>query len=130
LHQGPDAWKVSTRFEALYDLPPEIAAALLPFLPKFQHAMLDLSQYDPAAEEEDPQMRIILNLMKLARERELVRFFEWLAQSVVFQLPDSLLGSLLLYALHADSELDSEQIYRSLTGNHNLRREPCPSPKN
>ncbi len=43
--------------------------------------------------------------MKLARERQLLRFFEWLAGFVADQIPDSLLGRMLLYALHADSDV-------------------------
>ena len=60
--------------------------------------------------------------MKLARERQLLEYFRWLAETLVEQLPDSLLGRLLLYALHADSELDAQQIYRSLTANPNLEK--------
>ncbi|MDZ4289238.1 MAG: Rpn family recombination-promoting nuclease/putative transposase, partial [Prosthecobacter sp.] len=35
LHQGPDKWSVSTDFQDLMDLPEEMAAELLPYLPKF-----------------------------------------------------------------------------------------------
>ena len=122
LHQGPDAWNVSTAFEDLFALPDEIAADLLPFLPKFQHALLDLSRCDPASEESDTQLRIVLHLMKLARERQLLGYFRWLAESLVEQIPESLLGRLLLYALHTDSELDAQQIYRSLTTNPELEK--------
>ncbi len=120
LHQGPDHWHVSTFFEDLFELPEEIAADLLPFLPKFHHALLDLSRSDPAVEENDTQLRIVLHLMKLARERQLLNYFRWLAETLVEQVPESLLGRLLLYALHADSELDVQQIYRSLTANPDL----------
>ena len=122
LHQGPDHWDVSTAFEDLFALPDDIAADLLPYLPKFQHALLDLSRCDPASEESDTQLRIILHLMKLARERQLLEYFRWLAESLVEQIPDSLLGRLLLYALHADSELDARQIYGSLKANPELEK--------
>ena len=122
LHQGPDHWNVSTAFEDLFALPDELAADLLPFLPKFHHALLDLSRSDPAGEESDTQLKIVLYLMKLARERQLLEYFRWLAESVAEQIPDNLLGRLLLYALHADSELDAQQIYRSLTANPNLEK--------
>jgi predicted transposase/invertase (TIGR01784 family) len=122
LHQGPDHWNVSTAFEDLFELPEELAADLLPFLPKFHHALLDLSRSDPAAEERDIQLRIVLHLMKLARERQLLEYFRWLAETLVDQVPDSLLGRLLLYALHADSELDARQIFRSLTTNPELEK--------
>ncbi len=122
LHQGPEHWNVSAAFEDLFDLPDEIALDLLPFLPKFHHALLDLSRSDPASEESDTQLRIVLHLMKLARERQLLEYFRWLAETLVEQVPDSLLGRLLLYALHADSELDAQQIYRSLTANPELEK--------
>ena len=32
LHLGPVPWNVSTSFEHLFDLPPEAAEALLPYL--------------------------------------------------------------------------------------------------
>ena len=34
LHQGPDAWNVSTAFEDLFELPEDLAPALQPFLPQ------------------------------------------------------------------------------------------------
>ena len=122
LHQGPDHWNVSTAFEDLFALPPEIAEDLLPFLPKFHHALLDLSRSDPASEESDQQLKIVLQLMKLARKQQLLEYFRWLAESVVDQIPDSLLGRMLLYALHADSELDAQQIYSKLSTNFELEQ--------
>jgi len=122
LHQGPDHWNVSTAFEDLFALPEEIAADLLPFIPKFNHALLDLTRCDPAAEESDEQLKIVLHLMKLARQRKLLEYFRWLAESLVGKFPDSLLGRLLLYALHVDSELDAQQIYRSLKPNPDLEK--------
>ena len=121
LHQGPETWNVSTAFEDLFDLPDELAADLLPFLPRFQHALLDLTQCDPATEEHDTRLRVVLQLMKLARERQLLQFFQWLAESLVEQLPDSFLGRLLLYALHSDSDLDVEQIFNKLSTNPELK---------
>ena len=122
LHQGPEQWNVSTKFEDLFELPDDLAVSLQPFLPKFDYALLDLSIYDPAQEEDHPQLRIILNLMKLAREQELLRFFEWLAETLSTSMPDTLLSRLLLYALHADSKLDAHEIYRSLNDNPELKQ--------
>ncbi|MEX1049559.1 MAG: Rpn family recombination-promoting nuclease/putative transposase [Akkermansiaceae bacterium] len=122
LHQGPENWNVSTAFEDLFDLPEELAADLLPFIPKFHHALLDLSRYDPDTGEDDIRQRVVLQLMKLARERQLLEFFQWLAKSIAGQIPDSLLGRLLLYALHADSELDAEQIFHRLSSNPELEQ--------
>ncbi|MFN0075701.1 MAG: Rpn family recombination-promoting nuclease/putative transposase [Prosthecobacter sp.] len=121
LHQGPEAWTVSTRFEDLFALPPQYAEALLPYLPKFRHALLDLSRFDPAQDEHDAQIRVVLQLMKLAREKRLMEFFAWLAADFIGSLPESLLRTSLLYALHADMNLDVEQIAHTLELNHELR---------
>jgi hypothetical protein len=122
LHQGPDAWHVSTAFEDLFELPEDLAPALRPFLPQFRHALLDLTRFDPASEEADTRLRVVLQLMKLARQKELLRFFKWLAGFSASELPDTLLGLMLLYALHADSDLDAEKIYHSLSNNPELEK--------
>lgn len=121
LHQGPDAWTVSTHFEDLLDLPEELAPALLPYLPKFTHALLDLSLFDPVREEQQAQMRVILQLMKLARQKQVLEFFEWLATLPDEVLPASLLRLSLMYALHVDSRLDVKKIYRTLEANPSLQ---------
>jgi len=121
-HQGPDSWKISTAFEDLFALPEEIAAVLLPFVPKFHHALLDLTSFDPATEGDDTRLVAVLQLMKLARQKELLRFFEWLAGYPADELPESLLGKMLLYALHADSDLDVETIYHTLSANPELEK--------
>ena len=122
LHQGPDAWNVSTAFEDLFELPEDLAPALRPFLPQFHHALLDLTRFDPAAEESDTRLRVVLQLMKLARQKELLRFFQWLAGFSARDLPDTLLGLMLLYALHTDSDLDAETIYHNLSSNPELEK--------
>ena len=121
-HQGPDAWNVSTAFEDLFEPPEEASAALLPFLPKFHHALLDLTRFDPTTGEDDARLRAVLQLMKLARRKELLRFFQWLAAYSASELPDNLLGLMLLYALHSDSDLDAKKIYHTLSTNPELER--------
>ncbi len=121
-HQGPVTWNLSTAFEDLFDLPTELAADLLPFLPKFHHALLDLTRFDPDTGEEDTRLRVVLQLMKLARQKELLRFFQWLAGFSAKDLPDNLLGLMLLYALHSDSDLDAETIYHTLSANPELEK--------
>jgi predicted transposase/invertase (TIGR01784 family) len=121
-HQGPDAWHISTAFEDLFELPEEMAADLLPFLPKFHHALLDLTRFDPATGENDTRLQIVLQLMKLARQKELLRFFQWLAGFSAKELPDNLLGLMLLYALHSDSDLDAKKIYHTLSSNPELEK--------
>ena len=122
LHQGPDTWNLSTAFEDLFELPEDLAPVLRPFLPQFHHALLDLTRFDPAAEEADTRLRVVLQLMKLARQKELLRFFQWLAGFSARELPDTLLGLMLLYALHADSDLDAEKIYHNLSSNPELEK--------
>lgn len=121
-HQGPESWNVSTAFEDLFVLPDDSAADLLPFLPKFHHALLDLTRFDPASQERDSRLCAVLQLMKLARQKELLRFFRWLAGRSATDLPDNLLGLMLLYALHSDSDLDARKIYHSLSANPELEK--------
>lgn len=121
-HQGPETWNVSTAFEDLFALPEEFAADLLPFLPKFSHALLDLTRFNPATDEGDTVLRVVLELMKLARQKELLRFFRWLAGFSAKDLPDNLLSLMLLYALHIDSDLDAKQIYHNLSPNPELEK--------
>jgi hypothetical protein len=70
LHQGPAEWQVSTGFASRFDLAPPLAALLQPYLPSFRHRLLDLSQADPSGEENDPTLRVVLQLMKVARQRK------------------------------------------------------------
>lgn len=109
-------------FEDLFELPEDLASVLRPFLPQFHHALLDLTRFDPAAEEADTRLRVVLQLMKLARQKELLRFFQWLAGFSARELPDTLLGLMLLYALHADSDLEAEKIYYNLSSNPELEK--------
>lgn len=121
-HQGPESWKTSTAFEDLFELTDKTREALLPYLPKFHHALLDLTRFDPATDEDDTQLRAVLQLMKLAREKELLRFFQWLSRYSAAELPNTLLGLILLYALHSDSDLDVEKIYHTLSSNPELEK--------
>ncbi len=120
-HQGPERWNVSTAFEDLFQLPEELAG-LLPFLPKFRHALLDLTRYDPEQDQDESQLRSVMQLMKLSRERQLARYFDWLVGTAAEALPEGLLKRILLYALHSDSDLDVEKIYHKLSPNPELRR--------
>ena len=118
LHQGPERWTVATAFEDLFELPPSLACGLAPYLPKFSHALLDLSQTEPATEETDATLRVVLSLMKLARARQLhADFFDWLGEQLrnaATRMPEGLLKNLLLYAFHTDADLDTERILDKL----------------
>ncbi|TDU66119.1 putative transposase/invertase (TIGR01784 family) [Prosthecobacter fusiformis] len=121
LHQGPDKWTVSTVFSDLFNLPEDLKAALCPFLPEFHHGLLDLTQFNPADEKDEGPLRIVLQLMKLARQKRLLDFFDWLAQEFVSQIADSLLRTSLVYAFNVDSSLDLEEIARRMESNRTLR---------
>lgn len=117
LHQGPERWTVSPEFADLFDLPPALRDVLLPCLPKFRHELFDLTQHDPASEEAHALMRVILNLMKAAREQRLMEFFEWLGKSdaaVVLVRDHELLRFCLVYAWNANADLDVEEVSRHL----------------
>jgi predicted transposase/invertase (TIGR01784 family) len=121
-HQGPDSWNVSPHFEKLLQLPEDSFQPLSPYVPKFQHVLLDLSRYDPSSEEKDQRLQVVLQLMKLARQKDLLTFFLWLAEFPAKLFPDSLLSLMLLYALHSDSELDAKAIYHTLSSNPELEK--------
>ena len=119
LHQGPERWTVSTCFEDLFDLPEDLREILLPYLPKFRHLLLDLSQYDPAGNEKDAVNRVVLELMRQLRQKHLVEFFLWLEKQTL--PPLDLLTASLLYAWHADSNLDLERIAGTLNDKSQLK---------
>lgn len=126
LHQGPDRWTVSTQFHDMFGLPPDLESLLGPFLPGFQHALLDLSQFDPMNEETRPQMQVILQMMKAAREKRLMEFFEWLGRGgaeITLLLKEDLFRRCLLYAVHIDINLDVESISHTLSASPKLKQE-------
>ena len=126
LHQGPDRWTVSTQFRDLFNLPKDLEGLLGAFLPTFEHALLDLTRFDPAKEEHHPQMQVILQLMKAAREKRLMEFFEWVARGGVevrLLLREDLFRRCLLYAVHIDINLDVEGIARTLSTFKELQTE-------
>jgi predicted transposase/invertase (TIGR01784 family) len=126
LHQGPDRWTPSTQFLDLFELPQDLEALLRPFLPDFQHALLDLTLFDPAKEEDQPQIKVILQLLKAAREKRLIEFFQWLSGGeveVTLLLREGFFRRCLLYAVHIDINLDVENISRSLSASPTLQHE-------
>jgi predicted transposase YdaD len=117
LHQGPDRWTVSPCFEELFELPEELAPLLLPYLPKFRHALLDLTQLDPDRDEDQDQMRLVLQLMKLARLKRLAEWLAWIAVEMArlgWAVPLPLVRLSYNYAIHSDEKIDLPDIARSL----------------
>jgi predicted transposase/invertase (TIGR01784 family) len=123
LHQGPDRWSPSPEFSDLFQLSEDMTEALRSFLPTFRHGLLDLTQFDPSKEEDQASLRIVLQLMKLARQKRLAEFFEWLAKEFVSQISESLLRTSLVYAFNVDSSLDLEEISRRMEDNRTLRNQ-------
>ena len=123
LNQGPDRWTVSQRFEDMFQMTESEAAVFSDYVPKFRHALLDLTQFDPDQSEDDPQIQVALLLMKLAREMKLLQFFKWLSAlcNGRVELPDLLLRKFLMYALNVDNDLDVEGIAHTLESNSNLK---------
>ena len=109
LHQGPDRWHVSTRFEDLFDLPSPLADLCAPYLPKYEHLLLDLTQYEPASEEKHEINRLLLECMKQARAKKVLEFLLWMTT----QRPrtvDDLVRLCMLYLWNTDRGLDPEAI--------------------
>ena len=123
LHQGPDRWSVSPQFADLFAVPTGLGEALGPFLPHFSHGLLDLSTVNPDVPDAPVEIKVVLQLMKMAREQRLLEFFSWLAaiQEIADILPEWLLRMALLYALHNEVNLDVEKIGRNLTANPKLK---------
>lgn len=121
LHQGPERWTVPLNFRDLLTVAPPLAGAMRRFLPSFEYGLLDLSQCNPATEEADATLRVVLQLMKVARQqRRMLEFFEWLAGHLP-PLPEALLHLTLLYALHHDGDLDVGKIADTLKRNPALK---------
>ena len=120
-HQGPERWTPSTYFEDLFALPPKIAGALLPFLPKFSHALLDLSQFDPSQAGADQKLKAVLTLAKYAREKRLT---EYILGLILQEVGDrELRRKMLLYGLHVEPGLDVEKTARTIEINQELKEE-------
>jgi hypothetical protein len=81
-----------------------------------------LKRCDPTAEESDPALRFVLQLMKLARERErILEFWEQTAREGC-RVPEALLFVCLTYTLHVDASLDVEDLTHRLRHNPELQR--------
>lgn len=110
----------------MFELPKDLEELLRPFLPDFQHGLLDLTRFDPAKEEHQPQIKVILQLLKAARQKRLIEFFQWLGGGeveVTLLLQNDLFRRCLLYAVHIDINLDVESISRTLSSSPQLQNE-------
>lgn len=126
LHQGPEGWNVSVHFNDLFRPPAQISASMLSYIPKFQHALLDLSKADPMHEEENVRVRMILELMKRVRQkpeaRKLLEFFAELAELLLEEpQPGHLIQRMLTYVWTVDDTLDVEAVARTVETNSELK---------
>ena len=118
LHQGPGAWKAPVAFEALFEIPPALGELLLPHVPKFRYALLDLTKANPALTVKSPAVRLALTLMKMVRQKRVKEFFDWVLKehrAAPSAVPNSLLRTSIWYALHSAPYLDVEAVTRKLT---------------
>ena len=124
LHQGPERWTVSPCFEDMFDLPEAQASVLLPYLPKFRHLLLDLTQRDPDKDEMHDSLRLVFQLMKLARQKKLADFLLWIAEEMArpgWEVEEALVLMSYLYAMSVDATIDEKQIAHSLEQKPNLK---------
>lgn len=126
IHQGPERWTVSPRFHEMFDLPADLAPHMLRYLPSFEHEVFDLTQHDPAGEETHVQLRVALQLMKLAREMRLPDFLHWLDGQrfrISEEFPQGFIEMCLLYAVYADTSLDLREVAATLSPQSELREQ-------
>ena len=111
LNQGPDRWTVSENFEDGFAMGVGLEG-MLPYLPKFRYALLDLTELDPDRDEDHDELRLALQLMKLVRLRKQVEFLAWLEHE--FSRPGltvrlTLMRTSFVYLLHTDAVMTSTQ---------------------
>jgi predicted transposase YdaD len=68
VHQGPPAWGHSPEFTALFD---EVSQPLLPYLPSFRHALVDLEPLEDQSLSDQVRLRAYLKALKYARRTDL-----------------------------------------------------------
>jgi hypothetical protein len=122
LNQGPQGWNVSVHFEDMFELSGSLDC-FLPHLPRFQHVLMDLTTIDPRHEEKDATLRVVLELMKLIRQKGRLReYFAWLAGELMSHpQPVELIRKLLTYVWTTDTSLDAAEIARTVEVNSELR---------
>jgi len=67
VHQGPEGWKLSCEFADLFG---PVDEALRPYLPSFQHALVDLAPIDDRALSAEVRLRAFLKALKYSRRAD------------------------------------------------------------
>ena len=123
-HQGPEGWTAAREFAGIVALPedPELRRLLVNYIPNFLYALLDLPDHDPETEN-DPLLRVQLQLMKMIREQSAADFLRWLlVQELLQKLGDADLELMFRYLYHADDKLDFEQVNAIVAQNKKLKK--------
>jgi len=123
LHQGPKPWNITVHFADLFALPEGIHESLAPFLPSFRYALFDLTDYKPESMEHDRALQTILQLMKMARLRDIEAFLTWLVKTFNEALSDHLIRAMLTYCLSLNKPVDLAKIQLILKGNPHLEQQ-------
>jgi predicted transposase/invertase (TIGR01784 family) len=81
-NQGPDGWRFSCEFRDLFGSVPEV---LRPYLPSFQHVLVDLSRIDdPELLSSQVRLRAFLKTLKFGRRSDLREYIDF----VLAEAPD------------------------------------------
>jgi len=121
LNQGPERWNQPVSLLEYYDIPAELEEWLRPYLPAFRLHLHDLAASDPAEEERDAALRIVLQEMKMLRDAGGLRFLVWLSDQPVPEAIFALLEWVARYLLSVDEGLDIVRIREILEPNPRLR---------
>ena len=124
LHQGPKTWHVSRQFIDMFKLSPSVLQDLSPYLPKFEHGLLDLSTAFPDRQVQADEVKLVLQLMKLIRQKNKVtELLQWIASQVEAsgQPPGELVRCCLIYFLTVNPKLDPKIIEVTLENNPQLK---------
>jgi predicted transposase/invertase (TIGR01784 family) len=121
LNQGPERWNQPVSLLDYYDLPGELEEWLRPYVPAFRLHLHDLAASEPAEEERDAALRIVLQEMKMVRDAKGGLFLAWLSAQPVPEEIFALLEWVARYLLSADESLDIGRIHETLEPNPRLR---------
>lgn len=111
LAQNNREWKLRPEFGALFDLPPNLANDLKPFLPDFAFRLIQLAQIPFDAIRGTPSGVVVLRTLKAERSGELLDQIVW-DEPLLTQIPRALFEAFILYLSNAD--VDSEALERNI----------------
>lgn len=105
--QGPDEWKLSCEFADLFGTVPQ---PLQPYLPRFQHALVDLAPLEDPSLSDHVRLRAFLKALKYARRKDLLaHLYAVLAEASALDERDLLV--ILTYLNKGPMMIDSKLIH-------------------